>query len=89
MGGVGTRCIQWAMEQSGHVRIDTHVDNTVMQSLLLKLGFVRCGIIHVQEDPDPRIAYEWQEGGKELADSIQQSRDRVEIMKHYEGVQKA
>lgn len=56
--GVGTFCINWAFEQCGHLRIDTHPDNTVMQRLLAKLGFTRCGIIYVEEDNDPRIAYE-------------------------------
>ena len=56
--GVGAFCINWAFEQCGHLRIDTHPDNAVMQNLLAKLGFTRCGIIHVQEDDDPRFAYE-------------------------------
>ena len=56
--GAGTFCIQWAYEQCGHLRIDTHGDNTVMQNLLKKLGFVYCGIVHVPEDNDPRLAYE-------------------------------
>ena len=56
--GVGTFCIEWAFEQCGHLRMDTHGDNVVMQSLLTKLGFERCGIIHVVEDEYPRIAFE-------------------------------
>lgn len=56
--GVGAACIGWAFERCGHLRMDTHPDNVVMQSLLAKLGFVRCGIIHVPEDDDPRVAYE-------------------------------
>ena len=56
--GVGTFCINWALAQSGHLRIDTHGDNIVMQNLMRKLGFVQCGIIYVVEDNDPRIAYE-------------------------------
>ena len=56
--GIGAFCIGWALRQCGHLRIDTHGDNRVMQRLLDKLGFVRCGIIHVQEDNDPRLAYE-------------------------------
>ena len=51
-------CINWAYEQCGHLRIDTHTDNKVMQNLLLKLGFTQCGIIHVVEDNYPRFAYE-------------------------------
>ena len=56
--GTGSFCISWAYDQCGHLRIDTHGDNTVMQNLLKKLGFVRCGTIYVVEDNDPRIAYE-------------------------------
>jgi len=56
--GVGTFCINWAYEQCGHLRIDTHTDNKVMQNLLRKLGFTQCGIIHVVEDNYPRFAYE-------------------------------
>ena len=56
--GAGSFCIRWAYEQCGHLRIDTHPDNRVMQGLLAKLGFRRCGIIHVVEDNDPRYAYE-------------------------------
>ena len=29
-----------------------------MQNMLKKLGFVHCGTIYVQEDNDPRLAYE-------------------------------
>ena len=56
--GVGAFCINWAFEQCGHLRIDTHSDNTVMQNLLLKLGFEKRGIIYVREDNSPRLAYE-------------------------------
>ncbi len=56
--GVGTFCIDWAWEQCRHLRMDTHGDNIVMQNLLEKLGFERCGIIYVKKDNDPRIAYE-------------------------------
>ena len=56
--GVGRACIEWAFAQCGHLRIDTHHDNTVMQDLLAKTGFTRCGVIHVVEDDNPRFAYE-------------------------------
>ena len=56
--GVGAYCIQWAFDQCGHLRIDTHGDNRVMQRLLEKLGFIHCGTIYVQEDDYPRLAYE-------------------------------
>lgn len=56
--GVGSACILWALDQCGHLRIDTHGDNVVMQHLLEKLGFVHCGTIYVEEDDFPRLAYE-------------------------------
>ena len=56
--GIGQFCLGWAYEQCGHLRIDTHTDNKVMQNLLTKLGFTRCGIIYVVEDDYPRYAYE-------------------------------
>ena len=56
--GTGSFCLDWAFRQCGHLRIDTHGDNTVMQSLLTKNGFRHCGTIYVEEDNDPRLAYE-------------------------------
>ena len=56
--GVGAQILRWAMLEAGHLRIDTHPDNSVMQALLTRLGFERRGIIHVTEDNDPRYAYE-------------------------------
>ena len=56
--GAGKFCMNWAFDQCGHLRIDTHDDNKVMQRTLEKLGFTRRGIIHVREDSDPRIAFE-------------------------------
>lgn len=56
--GIGSFCLNWAYKQCGNLRIDTHGDNTVMQSLLKKLGFEHCGTIYVEEDNDPRMAYE-------------------------------
>ena len=56
--GAGTACLEWALRQSGHLRIDTHGDNYVLQNLLRKLGFSQRGIIYVQEDDAPRLAFE-------------------------------
>lgn len=56
--GAASFCMNWAMEQSGgHIRIDTHEDNIVMQKLLNKLGFQHCGTIFVANG-DKRWAYE-------------------------------
>lgn len=56
--GIGSFCINWAFGQCGHVRIDTHGDNYVMQGMLKKLGFTYCGTVYVTEDDDPRLAFE-------------------------------
>ncbi len=56
--GIGSICIKWAYAQCGHLRMDTHGDNFVMQNLLKKLGFVHCGTIFVEEDNYPRLAFE-------------------------------
>ena len=56
--GVGAFCLDWAFAQSGHMRVDTHGDNVVLQGLLKKLGFVHRGTIYVVEDNYPRLAYE-------------------------------
>ncbi len=56
--GIGEFCINWAYDECKHLRVDTHGDNLVLQRLLAKLGFVRCGTIHVVQDNYPRIAYE-------------------------------
>lgn len=56
--GVGRFCIEWAFKQCGHLRVDTHPDNLVMQNLLKQSGFIHCGTIYVEEDHYPRLAYE-------------------------------
>ena len=45
------------LEHCESLRADTHADNKIMQHLLEKNGFARCGIIHV-EDGTPRVAYQ-------------------------------
>ncbi len=49
--------VQFCSERIAHLRTDTHVDNKIMQHLILKNGFKRCGIIYIS-DGSPRIAYE-------------------------------
>jgi ribosomal protein S18 acetylase RimI-like enzyme len=56
--GIGKFCLDYAYRKWGHLRIDTHGDNTVMQGLLRKEGFVHCGTIYVPQNNDPRFAYE-------------------------------
>ena len=56
-GGVFSAVMEYALSRNPHVRIDTHRDNHVMQHVVAKHGFRRCGIIYL-ENGDPRIAYE-------------------------------
>lgn len=56
--GIGSFCIGWAFGQCGHLRVDTHEDNYIMQNLLKKNGFIQRGKVYVREDHEPRLAYE-------------------------------
>ena len=51
------RIIDFVKDKTTHLRIDTHEDNLVMQHVLEKNGFTKCGIIYL-ESGDPRLAYE-------------------------------
>jgi hypothetical protein len=55
--GVASYCLSWCFEQCQNVRIDTHQDNYIMQNLLTKNGYTRCGIIYL-EDGAERIAFQ-------------------------------
>lgn len=62
--GVFDEIIAFSSQKIRHLRIDTHENNKVMQHLIEKNGFQKCGIIYVA-DGSPRIAYEkWEEGRK-------------------------
>ena len=43
------------------IRIDTHESNLIMQRMIEKKGFRRCGTIYVA-DGSPRMAYQWSRG---------------------------
>lgn len=49
--------IEYCSKVINHLRIDTHIDNKIMQHLIEKNGLKKCGIIYVS-DGSPRIAYE-------------------------------
>jgi len=55
--GIGDASLQWSLEQCGNVRVDTHRDNKVMQDVLIRNGFHRCGIIFVANGTE-RIAFQ-------------------------------
>lgn len=56
-GGIVTAAVKYCENIISHLRIDTHHDNRVMQHVVEKHGFQRCGIIYIA-DGSPRIAYE-------------------------------
>ena len=56
-GGIFAGALEFCRAQISHIRIDTHHNNIPMQRAVEKAGFVRRGIIYV-EDGTPRIAYE-------------------------------
>lgn len=55
--GVAAACIEWCIKTHPNIRSDTHRDNTVMQNIFRKHGFVECGIIYT-DDNTPRIAFQ-------------------------------
>jgi len=55
--GLFPAALEFCRSKCSHIRVDTHADNKPMQHLAEKHGFLRCGIIYV-EDGTPRIAYE-------------------------------
>ena len=55
--GFLTQVVAYCLQTTRHLRIDTHPDNLIMQHVITKNGFTKCGIIHVA-DGSPRFAYE-------------------------------
>ena len=55
--GVAAAVLEWCLEHCQSLRADTHADNKIMQHILEKNGFTRCGVIHVK-DGSPRFAYQ-------------------------------
>lgn len=57
VGGIFAACLAWCRSYVDNIRIDTHRDNRVMQELLIRHGFSRCGIIYLANG-DERIAFQ-------------------------------
>lgn len=55
--GILENSLAYCEKKIGNIRIDTHADNQIMQHLLSKFGYTKCGIIFV-EDGTPRTAYQ-------------------------------
>lgn len=45
--GVLKAAVDYCLQFTDNIRIDTHVDNAVMQSALEKLGFKYCGMVYL------------------------------------------
>jgi hypothetical protein len=54
--GILQEIFSWTEAQTRNLRIDTHRENAIMNYLLPKYGFHRCGIIHLKNGEE-RIAY--------------------------------
>ena len=55
--GILEEALKFCSSKIDNIRIDTHEMNHVMQNLMDKNGFTRCGIIYIS-DGTPRIAYQ-------------------------------
>ena len=55
--GIFSECLKFCESKISNIRIDTHEDNKIMQRVIEKNGFEKCGIIFVA-DGSPRIAYQ-------------------------------
>ncbi|MDE6793113.1 MAG: GNAT family N-acetyltransferase [Muribaculaceae bacterium] len=49
-------CVGFCFSRIDNLRIDTHADNAPMLNAISRLGFTRCGIIHLS-DGAPRVAF--------------------------------
>ena len=54
--GIFECALKYCLTYEKNVRIDTHEDNKVMQGLVEKNGFKKCGIIYLKNG-SPRIAF--------------------------------
>ena len=58
---MATECLQWTKQHYNNVRIDTHPDNLIMQKVITRAGFSRCGLVVIPDRAHSatRIAYQW------------------------------
>lgn len=59
--GILRTVVEYALDFTSDIRIDTHELNISMQSALRGLGFTRCGTVYVRDehgDHSPRIGFE-------------------------------
>ena len=63
--GLLSAALEFCEKRIDNVRIDTHENNKIMQHILEKNGYIKCGRIYI-DDGSPRIAYH-----KEIKKDIQ------------------
>jgi len=56
--GLFSLAVDFALQKFSHLRVDTHPDNLPMQKAIAKKGFVKRGVVYV-EDGSPRYAYDY------------------------------
>lgn len=56
-GGMLKASVDYCKEMTDNIRIDTHADNSPMQTALHRLGFQCCGVIYTA-DGSPRLAFQ-------------------------------
>lgn len=59
--GILKAATEFALSHSGNIKMDTYIDNTVMQKALSKLGFKHCGTVYIKTSlsrNSPRMAYQ-------------------------------
>lgn len=56
--GIFNTVMEFALNSYSTIRIDTHRDNRVMQTIVAKAGFSYCGIIHCWNGEE-RLAYQY------------------------------
>ena len=56
-GGILKAAVEYALQYTDHLRIDTHEKNLPMQRSIRNMGFTYCGIIYLANG-SPRLAYE-------------------------------
>lgn len=57
LSGVFTAAVAFCQKVTTHLRVDTHEDNKIMQHVIEKNGFTRCGVILLANGA-PRVAFE-------------------------------
>ena len=55
--GIAHTCFEWCAKQHHNLRVDTHVNNTIMIHVVEQFGFHYCGVITISNGT-PRNAYQ-------------------------------